>query len=273
MRCGEWGGKQYVSREFIKDAISKQTDNNMGGGLTLTRNHGYGYLIWKMPRDGFAFIGAGGQLVIADTESDFTFVITGENLYVDETLRSIIAHELYRYIIPTIGEPIPEDKAAYLALSERCEAAELISLGGGVSENISTRVGGKRYILEENEGGFKYIRLEFSGKEGIFEYEDGEGVKRLPFGIDHNVFCDFPDKRRMDIVAGKYVDGHYRAAVSATWCEREKLHILAQVIDDYLGKVHIVLGFKDERVSISMIHHGQFILKNYQGKFVGKIEG
>ncbi len=272
MRGGEWGGKQYLSRDFVKEAISRQTDNNLGDGLALYKNHGYGYLIWKMPRDGFAFVGAGTQLVICDPKSDFTFVITGENLYVEETVRSVIIHELYRYIIPTLGAPIPEDGAAYSALSGYVSGAKLISLSGGTADNIAARINGKRYILEENQNGFKYLRFEFDGEGGSLEYEDGEGVKRLPFGIGRNVICDFPDKKRMDIVAGKYVDGHYRAAVSATWCEGAKLHILAQVIDDYLGKVHIVAAFKDERVSVSMVHHGQYILKNYQGKLVGRIE-
>ncbi len=272
MNGGVWNGKRYLSEEFVKAAISKQADNDLGKTLALHKNHGYGYLIWKLPRDGFAFVGAATQLVICDPKTDFVFVINSENIYCDETVYAVIMHELYQYIIPALGEPLAESPEALSALREHVESARLISLEGGVKTDFAEIINGRKYILEDNDNGIRSVKFTFEGERGVMEFEDENGINQLIFGIGYNEFGLFPGKKRMSNVASKYVDGSYKCATSAIWCEEKKLHIMSQVIDDYLGKAHIVAGFKDDRVSISMVKHAQRILDNYNGKLVGKAE-
>lgn len=269
---GVYNGKRYLSEDFVKAAVSKQTDNDLGGSLALHKNHGYGYLIWKLPNDGFAFLGAANQFVVCDPEHDFIFVINSENIYRDESVYTVIMHELYRYILPSMNEPLPENRTSYKALEEHVASAKLVSLEGGVKTDFADIINGRKYILEENENGINYVKFTFEGECGVMEFEDENGINHLTFGIGYNELGLFPGKKRMSKVASQYTDGQYRCATSAIWCEEKKLHIMSQVIDDYLGNVHIVAGFKDERVSISMIKHGQRILDNYNGKLVGKME-
>ena len=272
MNRGVWNGKRYLSEEFVEAAVAKQADNNLGSSLALHKNHGYGYLIWKLPRDGFAFVGAATQLVICDPKTNFVFVINSENIYRDETVYAIIMHELYQYIIPTLGEPLSENADSLSALKEHVESAKLVSLEGGVKTNFDKIISGRKYILEDNANGIRYVKFTFKSDSGVMEFEDENGINRLPFGIGYNEFADFPGKKRISNVASQYVDGAYKCATSAIWCEEKKLHIMSQVIDDHLGNVHIVAGFKDDRVSISMVKHAQRILDNYNGNLVGKSE-
>ena len=58
MNGGVWNGKKYINEEFMKAAVSFQTDTYILGNIQQINNiYGYGYLIWKMPRNGFAFLG------------------------------------------------------------------------------------------------------------------------------------------------------------------------------------------------------------------------
>ena len=67
--------------------------------------------------------------------------------------------------------------------------------------------------------------------------------------------------------------GNYACGVSAVWCEEEKLHIMVRVIDIYLGTLSIVLGFKDNHVTLSMTMHAQRMLDGMSGHTVGYIVG
>ncbi len=87
--------------------------------------------------------------------------------------------------------------------------------------------------------------------------------------MGHNVFCKFPGNKRIGLTASVYEDGAYDCAVSAQWDEPNKLHILAQIIDTYMGTVSMSLAFKDDRVSIAMHKHAQYILEDYAGFTVG----
>ena len=204
--------------------------------------------------------------------TDFVFIITSENAVTQSVGESIIVNELYHHFIPELGEALPENPEEYAALEEHVRGARLVSLEGGVKTDFESYVNGKKYVLEDNANGIRYVRFTFEGESGVMEYEDENGVNYLRFGIGYNEFGLFPGKKKMSTVASQYVEGQYKAATSAIWCEEKKLHIMSQVIDEFLGKVHIVAAFKDERVSILMQKRAQRILDNYDGFLVGKIE-
>ena len=90
--------------------------------------------------------------------------------------------------------------------------------------------------------------------------------------MGYNIFSKFPSKKRMSITASVYEDGQYSCATSGIWNEENKLHIMSQIIDTYMGTLNIALAFKDDRVSISMCKHSQRILDEYSGYAIGKIQ-
>ena len=103
----------------MKSAVSKQTDNYIGGNVSeCFENNGYGYLIWKMPRDGFGFIGMASQYAICDPLTDSIFIITSENMDGEKVASTLIMNELYKNIIPNFSNPLPENQESYKNLTE-----------------------------------------------------------------------------------------------------------------------------------------------------------
>lgn len=273
MNFGRWNGKRYLNEDFVRAAVAKQVDNDITGSITAHANHGYGYLIWKAPRDGFVFVGKAGQLAVCDPKTDFILIMTAENMDSDEASRMLIYHELYRTIIENLGGAISEDEAGCNELKAYLASREMMSLTDGVKGSIEAEISGKTYVLEPNPMGLESIKVTIKEGEGELEYLNAEGSNRIRFGMGRNVYGRFPEKMRMSLTASVYEDGNYACGASAVWCEEEKLHIMVRVIDTYLGTLSIVLGFKDNRVTLSMTKHAQRILDEMSGHTVGYIVG
>ena len=270
MNLGVWNGKRYINEEFMRAAISKQTDNDVTGEITGYGNHGYGYLIWKAPRDGFAFVGMADQLAICDPQTDFIFVITSENMMSSDASRMLIYHELYKTIIGNLGETLPENEKEYAELKEYMASRKMIALTGGMESSIKEKISGKVYKLEANPMGITTLKVTMDGDTGVLEYTNAEGLNNIRFGMGYNEFGRFPGKKRMSLMASVYEDGDYACGASAIWCEEAKLHIMVRITDTYLGTLSIVLGYKDDRVSVTMTKRAQRILDDYNGHAVGR---
>lgn len=271
MNLGVWNGKRYLNEKFMRAAISKQTDNAVAGNITAYGDLGYGYLIWKMRRDGFAFVGMADQLAICDPATDFIFVITSENHDSEAASRMLIFHEVYKSIVENLGESLPEDEEAYAKLKEYMGSRKMIELTDGVESSVESKISGKLYKMETNPMKIDTIKVTIDGKKGTLEYTNEAGLNSITFGMGYNEFGRFPGEKRMSITASVYEDGDYACGASAIWCEETKLHLMIRVIDTYLGTLSIVLGYKDERVSVAMTKHAQRILDDYDGFAIGYI--
>lgn len=267
---GQWDGKQYLNRAFIDDAISKQTDNDTKGRLLGPQNYGYGYLIWKAPDDGFAFIGMADQLAICDPKTDFVFVITSENMAAEAPARFLIYHELYKTIIHNFGEQLPENHEAHEQLKVYLSERTMFALSSEFRTPIESIISGKQYMLKPNPMGITSVKVTFHGDKGEFEYINEEGINKLSFGMGYNVIGRFPGKKRMSQTASVYEDGTYVCGASAAWAENSKLHIMAKVIDSFMGTLNIVLGFKGNEISVEMSKYAQRILEGMDGHAVGR---
>jgi len=266
---GTWNGKRYISEQYMRDAVTKQTDNNEKNRFSVYNNCGYGYLIWMLPREGFGFTGMADQLLIYDKATDFMFVITSENMGVPDATRTLIYHELYKSIIDNIGEPLPEDSESLKQLREYEASRTMICPKGEVTSTWAERINGRTYKVNENPMGITSVKFELDGDTGVFEYENADGINRLKFGMAHYEYGKFPGKRRMSITASVYEDGQYDCGASAVWCEDSKLQLTARIIDTYLGTMTATFGFKDDRVMITMHRNAQRILDEYEGVAIG----
>lgn len=178
-------------------------------------------------------------------------------------------HELYKSIIEKFDEPVKENPEAYGMLKDYLESRTLISLSGSTENPLSAKVNDVKYIMENDVSGIEYVKLSFTEKSGVFEYKNADGINKINFGLGYNEFSQFPGKKRMGLTASVYEDGTYDCAASAVWIDQNKLHIMVQIIDTYMGTLNIALGFKDDRISVRMRKHAQRILDNYDIKVVG----
>ncbi len=271
LNLGEWNGKQYLSRDYMKAATSKQVCNCPNGWLAGDIGYGYGYQIWMCPRSGFALIGMGDQFAICDPKSDFICILTSDNQGNAATTRAILYHELYHRIIPSLGEPMPDDAAAKAELDAYIATRELTHFEKTKYGAFAGEIENVTYELEANPMGITRIRFNFDGDKGTFSYTNANGDKELTFGIGYNEFGIFPEDGYSDLVAGKTCKGNkYKCAVSADWAEEKKLRLKVQIIDKYFGNACFIFSFKDERVSIIMTKHAEAFLDEYNGLATGK---
>ena len=269
MNYGEWDGVRYMNEDFLKEATSKLIDNS-GAGFVGYNGYGYGYLIWKAPRDGFAFVGMGDEFAICDPKSDFIFVITADNQG-NGFSRTILYHCLYKMIVEQLGDPLPEDPEAYQELQEYLSTRKLYHYPGETESPFAEKLNGVTYALDENKMGIKTVRFDFDGDKGTLTYEYAQGVKTLAFGLGHNEFQKFPQEGYADLVAAIPVPGHmYDCAVSAAWVDETRLHIKVQIIDKYFGILDMIFGFKDDVLTVTMEKTAQAFLEEYVGLANGK---
>jgi len=272
MNGGEWYGKRYMTGTYLEDAVRKQVSNANTTQIAYG-TYGYGYQIWKAPRDGFAFVGMGDQFAICDPETDFIFIINADNQGNKPLTRAILYHELYKSIIPSLSSPMEKEEAAYEELCGYSEKAELFSLKQEGQNPFEHEINGKTYELRENPMKIEYIKFNFDEKKGKLTYKNKQGEKELVFGLGCNEFGKFPEEGYSDTVTTEYVPGHYYdCACSADWIEEKKLRIYVQIIDKYFGNACLIFSFKDAGVTVLMAKNAENFLTEYDGFAIGSVK-
>lgn len=267
---GTWEGKRYMNKEYLEEACSYLAANDVRG-YNRYDCHGYGYQIWKAPRDGFAFLGMGDQIAIYDPKTDFLFVINSDNQG-SPISQYVLYHALYEGIVEKLApEALPEDKEAYKELCD-IEGSRVLNFARGETENeFAKEIDGVTYQLADNRMGIKEFTFKFNGKdEGVLCYTNAQGYKELGFGLGKNVFGKFPEEGYSDLIGTVGVPGHkYDCAASAEWIESKKLRIKVQIIDKYFGTLNMAFSFKDSRVCVEMEKCAEAFLNEYFGLATG----
>ncbi len=267
---GTWNGKRYMNEAFLIEATSKLVDNSVFGTHQYN-SMGYGYLTWRSYDDGFALVGMGDQFAVCDPAHDFIFVITADNQGNADFSRAIMFHELYKTIVHKLtpdASPIPENKQAYDELCDYIKNAKLVHTLGEKTVPFADELCCKTYRLESNRMGIQSFCLEFDkkGEKGTIRYVNEQGEKNFDFGFGYNIFGKFPQDGYANLMATVPEPGYrYECAFSAAWVEQKKLRIYVQSIDKHMGKLSMVFGFKDEKVTVKMTTNAQGFFEEYTG--------
>ncbi len=268
MQKGEFEGKQYIDRDFMERAISKQVHNDIYGGFNGYNTRGYGYLFWKTHDGGFSLLGAGGQFAICDMENDFLFVITANN-QAAPAAHHILFNEILEHFIPKISkEPLPENPDAYQELLKYEDKTELICQYGSKESSISSEISGKTYLAKENSLGITSFCLDTDNC--IFEFEMNGKQLKIEYALCENKLIDFSFGERAVLnMMGKNEEGTYKCASSGAWVDDNTFALLVQVIDTYFGEVNIHICYKDDRASVRFSRSGQYVFENMNGYIIG----
>ena len=270
LNYGSWDGQQLLSEKYLKDATSALIDNSADGNVS-SQSFGYGYQFWRTWQDSFFFNGMGCQLAVCVPHKDMILIYNGDNQG-NALAKSVIIDRFFDEIVDTANDtPLPKNEKAEGELLDYCKGLKLFSASGKAFSKTAALVGGKEYTLGKNPMGLIKVRFTFDGDEGVFEYENARGRKRLPFGLCKNVFTKFPESYSDEI--GSHVkEGHeYRSAVSAAWREEDLLGITVQAIDDYFGRLYLAARFlKDGRIALQCTKTAEDFFNGYAGYAEGK---
>ena len=268
---GNIDGKNYINEQFMTDAVKTQTSNNTFG-FEYRQQRGYGYQIWKMEDDTFAFIGMGDQFAVCHPKTQLIFIMNSDNQG-EPFARPFIFEEIFRTIIPNLGEALPENEKAYNELKEFTSNLKLYALRNGEKTSKTVQeINGKTYKLEENPMGIKWIKFEFDGEKGKMYWENAQGEKELPFGMGYNEFAKFPQTGYSDMIATYPCEGNmYDCATSAIWDDEIKLILKTQIIDKYFGRLSMSFAFKDGYIMARFGKTAEAFLEEYNGHAYGKM--
>ncbi|MBQ7913646.1 MAG: serine hydrolase [Clostridia bacterium] len=272
MNYGEWNGERLISEDYLREATSKVVSNVESAHYSACEE-GYGYQIWRVIGNGFAFVGLGDQLTVCFPEKDFLFACTADNQGSAFVRRMIFQNLEELFVEQMQDEPLPENPSAQKRLDELLSNLELRSVKGLADSAFRQELNGAEYLCEENPMGITKFSFVFNDeKTGELHYTNAQGDKVLPFGVNHNVFGKFPQLGYSDEVgATPTTDGFmYDDAVSFAWLEEKKLLLFVQIIDKYFGNMSALFAFKGDEAHANFTKTAEAFLDEYEGKLVAK---
>lgn len=270
MNYGTWNGKRLMNEEYLRAATARQVDNSeFEEGIW---RYGYGYQIWRTDLNGFAFYGMGSQLTICLPDQDIIFVCTADTQGNNAAAQCILGY-FFDIVMETYSEkPLSQDKAGYNALEEVTADLKLICAQGACDSPFRKELDGRVYKCNKNKCGITQFSFSFSedGRCGTLRYINDQGEKILPFGINYNEFCKFPQLGYSNDFGGlRTNDGFmYDAAVSGAWVQENKLRLNVQIIDRYFGNANWLFAFKDNDATLTMIKRAEDFMDEYEGVVV-----
>lgn len=264
---GRWGSRQLVSDEYVTAATSRQIDNSIGFG-----NQGYGYQIWRVKENGFAFIGMGGQLAYCFPDKNFQFTCIADTQGIGPTGTGIV-DAMYQEIHSTLSDqPLPQDPEGLATLTKQINSLSILPQAGTAHTITAEMVSGTWYKLRENPMNISSLRVILEDDHGCLEYKNAQGHQCLDFGIGQMLPGKFPQKNYFGSRIGTVPGTAYDCLASAAWVEADKLNILVYIIDDYLGNMQISLSFRDSQISVFMTKTAEWFLDEYNGFAGGVLE-
>ena len=268
VKClGEWNGKRLMNEDYLRLATTKQVCNITGAHYQAT-HHGYGYQFWITEQGAFAMVGMGDQLAICLPEKDFIFVCTADNQG-NENAREYIIDNLFDIVVDNLEDsPLAENEDAVRELRDLCDSLELYAVKGEGDSPLRNEINGVTYKCDKSVSGLKSFRFDFKNEnEGTLTYEKESGVMTLPFYVNKNRFVKFPELGYSNERGGvRTTDGFkYDSAVSLAWTDKNKIVIVAQIIDEYLGNAFMSFCFRGDGCTVSLDHTAEDFLWEYKG--------
>lgn len=269
MNKGCWNGEQILNEEYITAATSKLIETWEEGTEKDFKSHGYGYQIWRTYNNSYMFYGMGCQFAVCVPEKDMILIYNGDNQG-HEGAEDIVVRNFFE-IIARQGSDSPLEPNSEAEEALKCPMKLMVAKGAAYSD-LQEKINGTVFKIQPNRMNFTEVSLRFSEDCCYFDYINAQGKKRLPFGMLKNVIDQFPQEGYSHQVGGEWTKGHYyRCATSAAWLSEKKLHIKIQVIDEYFGRMDIILEFSDAaKVHINITKTAEYFFDEYFGSATGE---
>ena len=182
MNGGKWKGKQLISESYVRKATSRVVDNSRPSSSSQAFSYGYGYQIWKTEQDGFAFVGLGGQLMVALPKRDLLMVCTGDNQGFASAY-DLIVNGFFHLVADEMEDgPVAVNKAEVEALAAATADLRIACQENLCRENVAAHIHGKRYLCRENPMGIREFTFWFTEAGGELRYVNAQGEKQQTLG-------------------------------------------------------------------------------------------
>jgi len=267
MNEGQWNGKQLLNRDYVKEATSWQIDSSVSA-TGIENCSGYGYQIWMLRKGGFAMYGMGSQYALCMPHNG-TILITNADTQGTESAGNILFDAYYRLLDKMSPDALPEDAAAQNSLKDCISRLSLPRPLGKTTTALAGEISGKKFILDENKCGMKWLQLNIEAGKCVLQYENESGQHELIYGMDGYATQLFPEKYFGRRIGTR--DTHYQCIGAGAWPEDKAFLGTIYAIDDYFGNMHLQLTFTGNEVTGYMRKAAEAFFDEYQGFIVGKV--
>lgn len=232
------GGCGIIDEEFIKDAIKPLSDNRIPGlGDLRERRCGYGYQIWRVREDAFAFLGLGGQLAVSIPEKKISLVTTAD------TQISAMHTALIMTSLLNIADNL--DPACRVQKKKRSVLA--------LENHAQVRPLSGTYVVSDNPLNISKVDISFDSKEGkIVLFKDGK-EEAYPFCFGNNKIIDIPQKSSSPALS------------SASITEDGALIVWIQFIGECNGGMIFETVWQENDVTLRLHLYGELMFSGYNG--------
>ena len=269
MNKGSWNGEQILNSDYVEKATSDLIDTDIMG-FEGHNKFGYGYLIWRTYDNSYFLNGMGCQLAVCVPDKDMILVYNGDNQGID-IAKEIIIGSFFELIARRAADSeLGADPDSQKALEA---PLELMAAKGNAYSGYVEKINGVTFKLDNNPMGISELSVCFDGDIGEMRYTNVQGKKTIRFGMMKNLYEDaFPQEGYSKEIGSKRTVGHYyRYAGSAAWTRENSLHIKVQIIDDYFGRLDIMILFNGDEVCVKMQKTAEDFLNEYNGIAYGRV--
>ncbi len=256
-------GKQLLSEDFVRQATSKQVPTSH---CRMQPNcYGYGYQIWRHRDMAFTFNGMGNQIVMCYPDKDLIFVCTADNQGIQYSYK-LVYDTVYHEIIETLSDtPLPENPAAFKALQNTVSGLSLHMPEGMAESPLQKEIDGVEYVLDENPMGIEKLSVSFTENGGVLRYTNARGDKEIPFGLGEYKAGEFPETHYSGNRIGTPLGRGYKMLAAGVWPSETNLVIRVNIADDYFGNLTVALGYRDDKIGVTMDKFAEAFLDDYAG--------
>lgn len=198
---------------------------------------GYGYYVWMTDHDGFMIYGMGGQFAAVYPKKNLILVTTADTQGKGDDNDKIFDY-FYDYIL---------NNQAFMDAIETIDEKELALVPTDYSENIPLPILCEdmvrysippqklHYILEDNTKSFTEVSITTEEDNGTIYLKDYSGFEYvLDFGFGNFKSGIFPRYNMKYLACAEYLT-------------KNMLYIRFNILDDYMGSVHVQLAFSEDK--------------------------
>ncbi len=260
MNYGAFEGRQLVSKDYIKEATSRQIDNTLGRNEAEMK-YGYGYQFWCLKEGGFAGYGMGGQYCLCMPKYETILVTTADAQLDSEGLGEILG--TYMVLLKHLKEKMPDDTTAQQKLASKVKSLTFQLPEGKLQSPAAAKYNEKEFKMESNPMRISNFKLTFKRDEAVFHYTNAYGAYSIRFGLGKYLPQSFPEAYS-GMVSGVR-DKHYDVIAAGAWCDENVFKCSIKAVDHYLGTMRIAFSFQGDLVCLQMVKQAEAFWDNYQG--------
>jgi len=246
LQNGVWQGKQIISKEWVKEASSKQMSN---GNNDSSWGYGYGFQFWLNPPGGFRADGAFGQYSMILPALDAVVAITSESISTKDTMQIV-----WDVLLPEMKDaPLPKNKADHDQLQQELKSLKYDPPKITATSPIASKFSGKEFVLDKNPFNTKSVSFTFEGDKCLFVLkEDGKPDINITNGMGYWIRKGNYKPSAHSLFSLRRIDFDSIVAASATWQDEKTLLLTWRFIETVHGD-QLTCIFDDDQVTIKFL--------------------